>query len=90
MPAPNPAKESPPPAAILNQPKKAPDIYMLAEKIPAHAPDAILGVPDGSKQTVNVHHKLGFWTDQHEAELAAARHNLHVQPIEDGLARTKT
>lgn len=46
-----------------------PTIYVLAERIPAH-PVA------GEKASETVHHKLGYWTERHIADIAAVRHNL--------------
>jgi hypothetical protein len=79
-----------PPVVKSHIPEKLADIYMLAEVIPAQIPDAILGVPESNRQTVNVHWKLGFFADKHDAEEAATHHTLKVVAIEDGMARTRT
>jgi hypothetical protein len=59
--------------------RKPLEIFMLAERLtPLHNPD---------KEVINVHHKLGYWTDRTLVEAAAKRHSLIVQEICDGKER---
>jgi hypothetical protein len=53
-----------------------PPIFVLAQIFPG----------DGVKasETVNVHHQLGYWPTEKDAEPHAKRHQLHVVQIVDG------
>ena len=69
------------PEAQLPKPAaQAGDIFMLGERLTS------LDTPD--RAVVNVHWKLGYFTDEAKATVAATKNNLVVQPVPNGVERS--